>query len=58
MEAETATVSTSEKWRYWWVSEASGAITKPKAEESYQLEYHLVRVDGRWKVDAIRNSNE
>jgi len=53
-----ATVTTAEKWRYWWVDEKTGAITKPKAEESYRLEYNLIKVDNRWKVDYIRNRND
>lgn len=53
-----ATVTTAEKWRYWWVDQKSGAITKPMAEESYQLEYNLIKVDNSWKVDYIRNRSE
>ncbi|HBA89826.1 MAG TPA: hypothetical protein DCZ75_18100 [Geobacter sp.] len=53
-----ATVTTAEKWRFWWVDEKSGSITKQKSEESYHLEYNLIKVDNRWKVDYIRNRNE
>jgi hypothetical protein len=58
VEDKTATVKTSEKWRFWWVAKESGAITKPKKEESYDLEYHLVKVDGSWRVDSIKNLND
>jgi hypothetical protein len=55
---DTATVTTSERWRYWWQDKKTGVITKPKAEESYRLEYNLVKVNGRWKVDFIKNLDE
>lgn len=55
---DTATVTTNERWRYWWQDVKTGVITKPKAEESYRLEYNLVKVNGQWKVDFIKNLNE
>ncbi|MBK5276774.1 MAG: hypothetical protein JJE30_17230 [Desulfuromonadales bacterium] len=55
---DKATVSTSEKWRYWWIDQKTGTITKPKHEESYELEYNLLKVDGSWRVDFIKNLNE
>ena len=58
VKATRATVTTVEKWRFWWVDAKTGAITKPKAEESYRLEYQLVKDDGRWKVDSIKNRDE
>jgi len=58
VEPARATVTTAEKWRYWWVDQNTGAITKPKEEESYRLEYNLIKVDGSWKVDYIRNRND
>ncbi|MBJ6723116.1 hypothetical protein [Geomesophilobacter sediminis] len=53
-----ATVRTDEKWRYWWVDRTSGLITKQKQEESYQLQYNLIKVDGRWRVDSVQNLKE
>ena len=55
VKGEQATVTTSERWRFWWVDRGSGAVTKPKSEEAYNLEYHLVKIDGNWKVDSIKN---
>jgi hypothetical protein len=55
---DKATVRTHERWRYWWEERRSGTITKPKGEESYKLEYNLLKENGRWKVDFIRNLNE
>lgn len=55
---DKATVRTSEKWRYWWIDRKTGTITKPKHEESYELEYNLLKVDDRWRVDFIKNLNE
>jgi hypothetical protein len=53
-----ATVRTSERWRFWWEDRKSGAITKPKVEESYDLEYSLLKLKGSWRVDSIRNLNQ
>ena len=55
---DKATVRTAEKWRFWWVDKTSGTITKPKSEESYKLEYNLVKDHGQWKVDFVKNLNE
>jgi hypothetical protein len=55
---DKAMVRTSEKWRYWWIDRKTGMLTKPKHEESYELEYNLLKVDGRWRVDFIKNLNE
>jgi len=55
---DKATVQTAEKWRYWWEDRKTGTITKPKSEESYRLEYNLVKNNGQWKVDCIRNMND
>jgi hypothetical protein len=55
---DRATVRTSEKWRYWWADRKTGAITKPKREESYELEYNLLKNNGRWRVDSIKNLKE
>lgn len=53
-----ATVKTTQKWRYWWVSRSTGLITKQKQEESYKLEYTLFKMDGRWMVDSINKIND
>lgn len=53
-----ATVQTSEKWRYWWTDNKSGAITRPRHEESYDLQYNLVRVNGSWRLDSMKNLKE
>lgn len=55
---DKATVRTAETWRYWWVDDKSGRITKPEREESYDLEYNLQKVKGRWQLDHIKNLNE
>jgi hypothetical protein len=53
-----ATVKTAEKWRYWWTDMKTGAVTKAKHEESYNLAYNLVKVNGAWKVDSIKNLDD
>lgn len=58
VKADVATVTSSERWRFWWQDVKTGAITKPRSEESYRLEYHLVKDKGQWKVDFIKNLNE
>ncbi|HBG06425.1 MAG: hypothetical protein A2075_00440 [Geobacteraceae bacterium GWC2_58_44] len=58
VEENRATVRTSERWRYWWTDQKTGVITKPKHEESYDLEYNLLKVGGSWKVDSIKNLND
>ena len=58
VQGSKATVKTAERWRYWWEDRKTGAITKPKVEESYDLMYNLVKVGGKWKVDFIKNLNE
>ncbi|WP_243372307.1 nuclear transport factor 2 family protein [Geotalea sp. SG265] len=58
VKGDTATVRTTERWRFWWQDAKTGAITKPKTEEQYRLEYHLVKTGGGWKVDFVRNRNE
>lgn len=55
---DKATVQTSEKWRYWWIDKKSGTLTKPKQEESYNLEYNLVKAGGSWKIDFVKNLND
>lgn len=55
---DQATVRTSERWRYWWVDQKSGSVTKPEREESYDLEYNLLKVNGRWRLDHVKNLNE
>jgi len=58
IEGSKAVVTTAERWLYWWEDRKTGAITKPKGEESYNLEYHLLKVKGSWRVDSIRNLNQ
>jgi hypothetical protein len=55
---DKATVKTAEKWRYWWTDMKTGAVTKAKHEESYNLAYNLVKVNGAWKVDSIKNLDD
>jgi hypothetical protein len=52
------TVKTAEKWRYWWTDNKTGQITKQKHEETYDLEYNLIKIDGNWRVDFIKNLND
>lgn len=58
VDGDTATVRTTERWRFWWQDAKTGIITKPKTEEQYKLEYHLVKTGGGWKVDFVKNLNE
>ncbi len=56
---DSAIVRTHERWRYWWEDGNTGSITKPKNEETYNLEYHLIKErNGQWKVDFIKNLDE
>lgn len=55
---DKAEVVTSERWRYWWIDRKSGTVTKQKNEESYRLQYNLVRVNGQWQVDSIKNLDQ
>jgi len=58
VQGSQATVRTSERWRYWWEDRKTGAITKPKVEESYDLEYNLLKVKGTWRVDLIKGLDQ
>lgn len=58
IEGAKATVRTTERWRYWWEDRQTGAVTKPKTEESYDLEYNLVKVKGSWRVDLMKDLKE
>ncbi len=57
LEDGKATVRTSERWRFWWEDRKTGTITKPKVEESYKLNYHLVKDKSGWLVDSIEMLN-
>ncbi len=52
---DTATVDTIERWRFWWEDRKTGAITKGKKEEVYHLQYSLLKADGVWKIDRVKN---
>jgi len=54
-QGNTATVETSERWKFWWEDRKTGAVTKEKKVEQYRLRYSLIQDQGIWKVDQVRN---
>jgi prephenate dehydratase len=52
---DTATVETSERWKFWWEDRKTGSVTKEKKVEQYRLLYTIINDKGAWKVDQVRN---
>lgn len=50
----SASVFTSECWRYWCVDSRSGAVSWPATVERFDHEYRLVRDGDSWRIADVQ----
>jgi hypothetical protein len=53
---DTATVETEETWDYVQVSTETSAVLRTEKGVVYRLRYVIVRRDGRWLVDSVKET--
>ncbi len=53
-----ATVRTIEDWSYRWIDVRTGREVEPLRGIRYEMEYHLVKRNGRWLVEKVRIISE
>ncbi len=52
-ENDSATVRTSERWKYRWVHYKTNEEVNPVKEIGYELLYHLSKKEGKWRVERV-----
>lgn len=57
IEAEKATVRTSEEWRYRWVNIKTGKEAEPARDIHYDMLYRMVKKDGKWLVEKTEDES-
>lgn len=53
----TLQIRTHEKWIYRDIKADDGSQVGDTSEDSYEMLYHFVRIEGLWKVDKIEFTN-
>jgi hypothetical protein len=55
IEQDSATVKTSEQWKYRWVDMKTGEVKVPLQEIHYEMLYHLTKEEDKWLVDRVED---
>ncbi|MCK9373188.1 MAG: hypothetical protein M0P91_08315 [Sulfuricurvum sp.] len=58
IDKEKATVTTQERWRWRYIQIVTKEVSQPWTQSDYAMQYNLVKIGPRWKVDDAKILSE